>query len=303
LVAFLCELIESSPTVQQQMMQNRGFLVVSHLLQRLSRNHLTLDVLNAFLNLTKFLVTSPSPNADILLKQLLDHVLFNPSLWIYATTEVQTRLYSYLATDFVHDTHIYTTVRRVSTVLQTVHTLKYYYWVVNPRSASGITPKGLDGIRPSQKDVLTIRALILLFLKQLTMMGDGSKEDELQSILNYLTTMNEDENIQDVLQLLTALLAEFPAAMVPAFDAKQGVRAVFKLVGSPSQATRLMALKILGFFLARSTHKRKYDVMTPHNLHMLLADRLSIHEDCLSLPTYNVLYEILTEQVRQKDSS
>jgi hypothetical protein len=58
--------------------------------------------------------------------------------------------------------------------------------------------------------------------------------------------MNEDENIQDVLQLLTALLAEFPAAMVPAFDAKQGVRAVFKLVGSPSQATRLMALKILG---------------------------------------------------------
>ncbi|XP_059351407.1 neurobeachin-like isoform X3 [Daphnia carinata] len=300
LVAFLCELIESSPTVQQQMMQNRGFLVVSHLLQRLSRNHLTLDVLNAFLNLTKFLVTSPSPNADILLKQLLDHVLFNPSLWIYATTEVQTRLYSYLATDFVHDTHIYTTVRRVSTVLQTVHTLKYYYWVVNPRSASGITPKGLDGIRPSQKDVLTIRALILLFLKQLTMMGDGSKEDELQSILNYLTTMNEDENIQDVLQLLTALLAEFPAAMVPAFDAKQGVRAVFKLVGSPSQSTRLMALKILGFFLARSTHKRKYDVMTPHNLHMLLADRLSIHEECLTLPTYNVLYEILTEQVTQQ---
>lgn len=94
-----------------------------------------------------------------------------------------------------------------------------------------------------------------------------------------------------------ALLAEFPAAMVPAFDAKQGVRAVFKLVGSPSQTTRLMALKILGFFLARSTHKRKYDVMTPHNLHMLLADRLSIHEECLSLPTYNVLYEILTEQV------
>lgn len=104
---------------------------------------------------------------------------------------MQTRLYSYLATDFVHDTHIYTTVRRVSTVLQTIHTLKYYYWVVNPRLASGITPKGLDGIRPSQKDILSIRALILLFLKQLTMMGESSKEDELQSILNYLTTMNE----------------------------------------------------------------------------------------------------------------
>ena len=232
------------------------------------------------------------------MKQLLDHVLFNPSLWIYAAVDVQSRLYSYLATDFVHDTHIYTSVRRVSTVLQTVHTLKYYYWVVNPRPASGITPKGLDGVRPCQRDILSIRALILLFLKQLIMMGEGSKEDELQSILNYLTTMNEDENIHDVLQLLMALLAEFPAAMVPAFDTKQGVRSVFKLIASSSQTTRLMSLKILGFFLARSTHKRKYDVMTPHNLHMLLVEKLAVHEECLSLPTYNVLYEILTEQVK-----
>ena len=108
---------------------------------------------------------------------------------------------------------------------------------------------------------------------------------------------SKDDNIHDVLQLLMSLLAEFPAAMVPAFDAKQGVRAVFKLLGSSSQATRLMALKILGFFLARSTHKRKYDVMTPHNLHMLLAERLALHEECLSILTYNVLYEILTEQV------
>lgn len=108
----------------------------------------------------------------------------------------------------------------------------------------------------------------------------------------------KDDNIHDVLQLLMSLLAEFPAAMVPAFDAKQGIRAVFKLLGSTSQATRLMALKILGFFLARSTHKRKYDVMTPHNLHMLLAEKLALHEECLSILTYNVLYEILTEQVR-----
>ena len=224
-------------------------------------------------------------------------MLMSMLVWCGGGVQVQTRLYSYLATDFVHDTHIYTTVRRVSTVLQTVHTLKYYYWVVNPRPGSGITPKGLDGIRPSQRDILSIRTLILLFLKQLIMMGDGGKEDELQSLLNYLTTMNEDENIQDVLQLLMALLAEFPAAMVPAFDAKHGVRAVFKLVTSANQNTRLMALKILGFFLARSTHKRKYDVMTPHNLHMLLVDRLAVHEECLSLATYNVLYEILTEQV------
>jgi hypothetical protein len=38
---------------------------------------------------------------------------------------------------------------------------------------------------------LAIRAYILLFLKQLIMIGNGVKDDELQSILNYLTTMHE----------------------------------------------------------------------------------------------------------------
>lgn len=48
-----------------------------------------------------------------------------------------------------------------------------------------------DGPRPAQKDILSIRAYILLFLKQLIMIGNGVKDDELQSILNYLTTMHE----------------------------------------------------------------------------------------------------------------
>ena len=34
------------------------------------------------------------------------------------------------------------------------------------------------------------------------MIGKGVKDDELQSILNYLTTVHEDENLHDVLQML-----------------------------------------------------------------------------------------------------
>jgi len=48
-----------------------------------------------------------------------------------------------------------------------------------------------DGPRPSDSDILAIRAYILLFLKQLILIGNGVKEDELQSILNYLTTVYE----------------------------------------------------------------------------------------------------------------
>lgn len=300
LLGFICELVETSPTVQQHMIQNRGFLVISFMLQRSSREHLTVEVLGSFLSLTKYLVTCLSANSELLLKQLLDHILFNPALWIYTPAPVQTKLYSYLATEFLSDTQIYSNVRRVSTVLQTMHTLKYYYWVSNPRNKSGITPKGLDGPRPAQKDILAIRAYILLFLKQLIMVGNGVKDDELQSILNYLTTMHEDENLHDVLQMLISLMSEHPSSMVPAFDTKCGVRCIFKLLASESQLIRLQALKLLGFFLSRSTHKRKYDVMSPHNLYTLLAERLLMNEDTLTLPTYNVLYEIMTEHISQQ---
>lgn len=73
----------------------------------------------------------------------MDNILFNPALWIYTPAQVQIRLYSYLSTEFLPDTQIYSNVRRVSTVLQTMHTLKYYYWVVNPRHKSGIIPKAI----------------------------------------------------------------------------------------------------------------------------------------------------------------
>lgn len=46
--------------------------------------------------------------------------------------------------------------------------------------------------------------------------------------------------------------------------------------------------------------RRKYDVMSPHNLYTLLAERLLLYEESLSLPTYNVLYEIMTEHISQQ---
>lgn len=70
LLGFICELVETSQTVQQHMIQNRGFLVISFMLQRSSRDHLTLEVLGSFLSLTKYLVTCLSANSDLLLKQV-----------------------------------------------------------------------------------------------------------------------------------------------------------------------------------------------------------------------------------------
>lgn len=70
LLGFICDLVVTSQTVQQHMVQNRGFLVISFMLQRASREHLTTEVLVSFLELTKHLVTCLSANSDLLLKQV-----------------------------------------------------------------------------------------------------------------------------------------------------------------------------------------------------------------------------------------
>ncbi|KPP69312.1 hypothetical protein Z043_111944, partial [Scleropages formosus] len=194
----------------------------------------------------------------------------------YLLEKVQLSLYTYLSAEFIGTATIYSTIRRVGTVLQLMHTLKYYYWAINPQESSGITPKGLDGPRPSQKEIISLRAFMLLFLKQLIL---------------------KDENIHDVLQLLVALMSEHPASMIPAFDQRNGIRVIYKLLASKSESIRVQGLKVLGYFLKHLGHKRKVEIMHTHSLFTLLGERLMLHTNMVTITTYNTLYEILTEQV------
>uniref|UniRef100_A0A8C9YV78 Neurobeachin n=1 Tax=Sander lucioperca TaxID=283035 RepID=A0A8C9YV78_SANLU len=264
LLSFVMELLKNSVAMQEQVLACKGFLVIGYTLEKSSKVHVTRPVLDIVLAFSRYL--SNLQNGILLLKQLCDHILFNPAIWIHAPAKVQLTLYTYLATEFISTVTIYNTVRRVGTVLQVMHTLKYYYWVINPQDRSGVVPKGLDGPRPNQKEIHSLRAFLLLFVKQLIMKDHGVKEDELQSILNYLLTMHEDDNLMDVLQLLVALMSEHPVSMVQAFDQRNGIR-------------------------------RKPEVMLSHGLFSLLTERLMLHASQFTMTTYNVLFEILTEQI------
>ncbi|XP_035386156.1 lipopolysaccharide-responsive and beige-like anchor protein isoform X3 [Electrophorus electricus] len=295
LLEFLMELLKMSVAMQEQVLASKGFLVIGYSLEKSSKVHVTRPVLDIVLAFARYL--SNLPTGVLLLKQLCDHILFNPAIWIHSPAKVQLTLYTYLSTEFISTVTIYNAVRRVGTVLQVMHTLKYFYWVVNPQDRSGIVPKGLDGPRPSQKEILGLRAFLLLFVKQLIMKDYGVKEDELQSILNYLLTMHEDDNLMDVLQLLVALMSEHPSSMVQAFDQRNGIRVIYKLLASKSEGIRVQALKVLGYFLRHLPPKRKSEVMLGHALFSLLTERLMLHSNRFSMTSYNVLYEILTEQI------
>ena len=55
--------------------------------------------------------------------------------------------------------------------------------------------------------------------------------------------------------MVVNLMAEHPPSMVPAFDRKTGVRTVYKLMASSKPEIRILAMKLLGYYLMRSTHK------------------------------------------------
>ncbi|XP_031416111.1 lipopolysaccharide-responsive and beige-like anchor protein isoform X3 [Clupea harengus] len=295
LLSFVMELLKNSVAMQEQVLACKGFLVIGYTLEKSSKVHVTRPVLDILLAFARYL--SNLQNGVPLLKQLCDHILFNPTIWIHAPAKVQLMLYTYLATEFISTVTIYNAIRRVGTVLQVMHTLKYFYWVVNPQDRSGVTPKGLDGPRPTQKEIHSLRAFLLLFVKQLIMKDYGVKEDELQSILNYLLTMHEDDNLMDVLQLLVALMSEHPSSMVQAFDQRNGIRVIYKLLASKSEGIRVQTLKVMGYFLKHLPPKRKSEVMLSHGLFSLLTERLMLHSNQFSITTYNVLFEILTEQI------
>ncbi|VDO97897.1 unnamed protein product [Soboliphyme baturini] len=247
--------------------------------------------------MSHFLLTSASGLP--MLKQLFDFILLNPGLWIRAYGQLQVRLFYYLSTDFAENAPIFNGVRKVTTIMQLLHALKFYYWILDPRDRSGILPKcsGLD--RPSTDDILKIRSHILVLLYKLILKGEPSlqKDDELEAVFNYLVTVHEDDNVLDVLRMLIQLMWKTPAAMVPAFDRKKGVCVIFKMLASESEMVRLSALKLLGFFLCKCTTKRKQDVMSTYNLYTLLTDRLLLNVDSISVVTYNVLFEILVENM------
>ncbi|KAG2465653.1 LRBA protein, partial [Polypterus senegalus] len=212
LLAFVMELLKSSVAMQEQVLACKGFLVIGYCLEKSSKAHITRAVLELFLAFARYL--SNLQNGVHLLKQLCDHILFNPAIWIHAP-----------AKDY------------------------------------------------------------------------GVKEDELQSILSYLLTMHEDDNLIDVLQLLVALMSEQPSTMIPAFDQRNGIRVVYKLLASKSESIRVQALKVLGYFLKHLGPKRKAEVMLGHGLFSLLSERLMLQTNIISMTTYNVLFEILTEQI------
>ncbi|KJH44683.1 hypothetical protein DICVIV_09290 [Dictyocaulus viviparus] len=264
LLSLIALLLASSQTIQQQLYQCKGFLIIGHTLQKASSKHITMKVVEQVIEMAKFLLTC---SFRPLLKQLFENILFNPRLWIAGNPDVQVRLYNYLATDFLGNVDFQHIIRQVSTFGEMCHALKFYYWVTKPKPPSTYQVEE----RPEtfrNEDVIAIRGSIIIILNRLILLNathnsnqEAIREQEIHHLMNFVATVHEDDNLYDVLALINRLLGFHPHIMVPIFDKDKAVGLVFKLLSSANQLVRIPALKMFGFFLQRSTLKFENPVM------------------------------------------
>ena len=292
LVDLVGRLLSSSGRFRQQALHERGFLLVAQALEKSSSQHLSDRLLKELIRIIEKIQKLPQNHGPALLRQLADYVLFNPSLWCNAPPKVQIDLQKYLSTQFIASQTVQKHIRRVSTTLIFLHALKNFYWIVAPNEKpfsrsqiDSMNSKPEMTTRPNENELRSIRAYLLLFLKQLMSpkLSDGlvSKvyrpEEELNAIVNFLLTVQEDENLADLLELLVQLAVENPAGVALHLADPKGTACCFKLLTSTSESIRLSSIKLLSVILENTKPEMKKELMEESGLWALLADRLCAH--------------------------
>lgn len=62
------------------------------------------------------------------------------------------RLYTYLATEFVTYAAMYQSIQPISGIIQTLHTLKHFYWIARPSGRNNYTGDNSHGKTEEQID-------------------------------------------------------------------------------------------------------------------------------------------------------
>ncbi|CAK5091476.1 unnamed protein product [Meloidogyne enterolobii] len=310
LLTVIATLLGTSLNSQQQFLQCRGFSVISNLLQNSSNVHLSMNLLETFISMSKAFANFN--NGLPLLKQLVESVFLASHLWLKAEPLVQVRLYTFLANEFFSNIDLLQIVRRTQTVVILMNTLKKY-WITLPygyieeegeedgeNNAQNKSPARTNNTNFDRSAIVHVRTCILKLVYNFTFLcceGSEERDDELQCIFNFIATTNEDDNLYDVLTQTMQQISDHPAILVPAFDKKKVICIIFNLISSPNELIKIPALKMFGYYLCRSTQKRKNESINQRNLFHLLTDKLMLNCHSLSLATYNALFEILVELV------
>jgi WD40 repeat protein len=280
LLQLILYLLKDSHDNQEDMARCHGFQVIGFLLKQISPTHLTEQTVNMIPSLL-----ARVKDHEILYTDVLQYMLFDFRLWIYAKCDVQKKFYSQLVKEVEQNrTSSGNRFRSVIGVQRIVDLMRWFYWFEKQADTDLIlgTEKIMNsmngsilGERPTQLHIVEIRVLLLRLLKAMI------KSNTVQPVSTTTTADNKNKKRQNTL--------------TTEIDDNDEQQLIFDRISSSE-------LQSLLYFLADCRDKYQLIDMTQFVLELLLSNQGStIADDMASLNAYEVFVNLLyvpSERVR-----
>ncbi|XP_065190156.1 lipopolysaccharide-responsive and beige-like anchor protein [Sycon ciliatum] len=296
LLQLLVDVLEQSTTVQQQMLLGKGFLVLSDLLLQNSPKHLTVEAMDILLRYCNRLVSCSGQYERSLLQDLLRHIMFNAHLWIRTDVQVQIKLFSSLATLLPQwqvgseEKGRGVDLRRDVGVPLIIDILQHFYYLA-PSPIFATDTSDVEQ-RPDSYEMKELRSYILLIVSLLVSQGKGVRDEELSSILTYLS-VEPEENVSDVLALLHDLFKTHPESVAAAFDRAKGIPALLRLLHFDDDKIRASSIRICTIFLHHLPSKRLAHFIEVQSLLVFLINH--VQEKPFTYTMYRAIYDLMID--------
>ncbi|GBG71675.1 hypothetical protein CBR_g9089 [Chara braunii] len=262
-IGLLAAVLAGNLANQQYMLNMAGFAVVGFLLQRVSPQHLTVNVVHALERLIGSVANSPAPSvADALVKEALSKLYLDPRIWVYTPFEVQKELYQSLLRQVDHDPGRLRITCGLQRVLDIV---RQFYWDKPCSSQSYATRPLLHpvthiriGERPSSQEVAKLRTMVLGLADR--MFRENVSLVEVKALVAFIEKGIDNSLIEDVLRcVLSVLNYKGPAlaAMVEHVFALGGCQIFLSILKRDQESIRLLGLRLIGTILTATPVEKR----------------------------------------------
>lgn len=252
-IELIASVLDGNLANQQFMCNMSGFSILGFLLQSVSPQQLTNNVVTALGHLLTVVGKSGSDMSQILVKDVLLRIYLYPHIWIYAHFMVQRELYMFLLNYFETNSRILGGLCGFPRILDII---QQFYWDRSKgRQAFGSKPllhpltKEIIGERPNPEEIGKIR-LLLLSLAEMVLRQHVSISDVI-ALAAFLNKSDDLLCVEDVLHMVLRLLSHkhFLTIFLEHIHALGGCQIFINLLKRQPEVIRLQGLQVLGKLL------------------------------------------------------
>eukprot|EP00040_Diaphanoeca_grandis_P037255 m.241726 g.241726 ORF g.241726 m.241726 type:complete len:2347 (-) comp33782_c0_seq1:119-7159(-) len=248
LLALICSLVCNFTTVQQEIEQMKGFLLLGFLLEQAEPRQLNLAVVDVFIETMTVLANSGSTITQSLLKSLFEDVVFNRNIWEKATSPVQRSLYSKVATFF---SNIKINTREIPGVNRMLMLIRHFPELVD------VAQDAREFGDEVPQDIVVVSGMALETIrKSFESSSEPPTPSEIEEILYHTKncSMADHITVSQFIQFLSNSIQDHPSEYLRVDGAKT-IASLFNLVQAPSERVQSQALQLIGTLLNLTTQR------------------------------------------------